>query len=182
MKIISTSIPDLFVLEPLVHGDARGYFMESYNGRLFQKNFSDISFLQDNESKSSRGVLRGLHFQRPPYAQTKLVRVVEGQVYDVAVDLRSKSATYGRHFGLVLSGENKKQLLIPKGFAHGFVVLSDYAVFSYKVDNPYSGDSDDGIRFDDADLKIDWPLERDLILLSQKDRDLGNFRNLQTPF
>ncbi len=182
MKVISTPIPDLFVLEPVVHGDDRGYFMEAFNESLFGEKFGPIRFIQDNESKSARGVLRGLHYQRPPYAQTKLVRAICGEVYDVAVDLRNESDTYGQHYGIVLSGENKRQLLIPKGFAHGFLVLSDYAIVSYKVDNPYHPDSDDGIRYDDLDLQIDWQIDGSLILLSDKDRNQRNFNSLDSPF
>ncbi len=182
MKVISTPIPDLFVLEPVVHGDDRGYFMESFKGDLFREKFPHIQFIQDNESKSTKGVLRGLHFQRPPYAQTKLVRAISGEVYDVAVDLRKGSETYGQHYGVLLSGENKKQLLVPKGFAHGFVVLSESAIFSYKVDNVYHPESDDGIFFGDQDLGIDWHLENKSLLLSEKDKLLTSFRNCNSPF
>ena len=167
MEILKTSIEDLLVLQPIIFQDQRGYFMEAYKETFIKENFSDIHFIQDNESRSSYGVLRGLHFQKPPYEQTKLVRVIEGKVLDVAVDLRIKSATYGKWESVILSGDNKKQFLIPKGFAHGFVILSEYAIFSYKVDNPYSPNHEDGIRYDNPKLNIDWKINNeDIILLS----------------
>ena len=146
--------------------------MEAYKETFIKENFSDIHFIQDNESRSSYGVLRGLHFQKPPYEQTKLVRVIEGKVLDVAVDLRIKSATYGKWESVILSGDNKKQFLIPKGFAHGFVILSEYAIFSYKVDNPYSPDHEDGIRYDNPKLNIDWKINNEDIILSDRDKKL----------
>jgi len=172
MEIIKTSIEGLVIIQPKVFEDERGYFMESYKENFIKENFPDIHFIQDNESKSSYGVLRGLHFQRPPFEQTKLVRVIEGEVLDVAVDLRKKSSTYGKWESIILSGENKKQFLIPKGFAHGFVVLSMEAIFSYKVDNYYAPEYDSGIKYDDETLAIDWVIPRSDFIISQKDCDL----------
>lgn len=146
--------------------------MEAYKETFIKENFSDIHFIQDNESRSSYGVLRGLHFQKPPYEQTKLVRVIEGKVLDVAVDLRLKSATYGKWESVILSGDNKKQFLIPKGFAHGFVILSEYAILSYKVDNPYLPDYEDGLRYDNPKLNIDWKIDNKDIILSDRDKKL----------
>ena len=182
MKFISTEIPDVFILEPSVYGDARGYFLESYNKELFQKEIGEINFVQDNESKSSRGVLRGLHFQKPPYQQAKLVRCIEGEVIDVAVDIRIGSPTFGKHVAVRLSGENKKQLFIPRGFAHGFAVLSEMAIFSYKVDNNYAPEYDAGIIWNDKDLNIDWKLSDNEIILSEKDSKLGSLTSLDNPF
>ena len=145
MKIINTDISGLFIIEPKLYHDSRGYFFESYNNDDYSKVLPNINFIQDNESKSTRGVLRGLHFQIPPYEQSKLVRCIIGEVLDVAVDLRKNSKTYGKHFSLVLSEKNKKQLFIPKGFAHGYLVLSDFAIFSYKVDQYYKPDYDSGL-------------------------------------
>lgn len=182
MEIIKTSIQDLLILKPIVHGDDRGYFMESYKESWFLKNFPDIHFVQDNESKSEFGVLRGLHFQHPPYSQTKLVRVIQGKVLDVAVDLRKESPTYGQYESIVLSAENKTQFLVPKGFAHGFLVLSKTAVFSYKVDNIYSQENDAGLLWNDSRLNIDWGLPEDQIILSGKDRLQPIFDELKTSF
>lgn len=171
MKFIRTEIPDVIICEPVVHGDDRGYFVETFRKDKLEDFIGyKIKFCQDNESKSSKGVLRGLHYQLPPYAQTKLVRVIQGRVLDVAVDIREGSPTFGQHVAVELSSENKKQLLIPRGFAHGFVVLEDNTVFSYKVDNYYSPECDRGILFNDTDLKIDWKLPEEKILLSEKDR------------
>ncbi|NPA68442.1 MAG: dTDP-4-dehydrorhamnose 3,5-epimerase [Chlorobi bacterium] len=172
MKFIGTKIPDLVIIEPLVLEDDRGYFFESFKKNEFEKEIGKINFVQENESKSGRGVLRGLHFQRPPFTQAKLVRVVCGEVLDVAVDIRTDSPTFGKHVSVLLSGENKKQFFIPRGFAHGFVVLSDTAVFQYKVDNVYAPDYDDGIIFNDPDLNIDWKIQEDLIKLSEKDKTM----------
>ena len=182
MKLVSTHISDLFVLEPKVFGDERGYFLESYQKQWFDENVGETTFIQDNESKSSRGVLRGLHFQRPPYSQAKLVRVIEGEVLDIAIDLRKDSKTYGQHYSLKLSAENKKQLFVPKGFAHGFVVLSESAIFSYKVDNVYSPSHDDGIIWNDPVLNIDWNLDEESISLSEKDQKLQSFTEFESPF
>ncbi len=170
MNIVKTEIADIIILEPQVFGDHRGYFIESYNKEKFPSQFQHINFVQDNESKSSKGVLRGLHYQLPPFAQTKLVRVIEGKVLDVAVDIRKGSPTFGKHVAVELSGENKRQLLVPRGFAHGFVVLSETAVFSYKCDNYYSPENDRGILFNDPDLNIDWKLETETLNLSDKDK------------
>ena len=142
MKFIKTEISGVFILEPLVFRDNRGYFLESFNLEKFEQNVCTIKFVQDNESKSSKGVLRGLHFQKPPFDQAKLVRCIEGRVMDVVVDIRKGSQTFGKHFAIELTGENKRQLFVPKGFAHGFSVLSDTAVFAYKVDNMYAPESD----------------------------------------
>lgn len=179
MEIIKTSIEGLLIIQPKVFEDKRGYFMESYKESFLKENFPDIHFIQDNESRSNYGVLRGLHFQKPPFEQTKLVRVIDGEVLDVAVDLRKDSPTYGKWESIILSGKNKKQFFIPKGFAHGFVVLSEEAIFSYKVDNAYFPDYDSGIRFDDPDLKIDWVLKQQKLIISDKDRDLKNFSELR---
>ncbi len=175
MKIISTLIKDLFIIEPNIFCDSRGYFFEPFNKKKFNQKFPHIKFCQDNESKSNFGVLRGLHYQLPPKAQTKLVRVIKGKVLDVAVDIRSGSPTFGNHFSIELSEENKKQLLIPRGFAHGFIVLSDYAILSYKVDNFYDTDYDKGIIFNDKNLQIDWKIKKTDIKLSSKDEKLPSF-------
>ena len=182
MKFIKTAIPDVCIIEPSVFGDDRGYFLESFNLEKFEENMFPIKFIQDNESKSSRGVLRGLHFQKPPYAQAKLVRCIEGCVIDVAVDIRKGSPTYGKHVSVELSGENKRQLFLPRGFAHGFSVLSENAVFAYKVDNRYVPESDSGIRYDDKELNINWRLNEEDIQLSFKDKELKSFKNLDSPF
>ena len=171
MTFIRTAIPDVVICEPKVHGDHRGYFVETYRGDKLEEFLGyKINFCQDNESKSSRGVLRGLHYQLPPHAQTKLVRVIQGRVLDVAVDIRKGSATFGQHVAVELSGENKRQLLVPRGFAHGFVVLEDDTVFAYKVDNYYSPECDRGIAFDDKDLDIDWQIPHSDLNLSAKDK------------
>lgn len=182
MEIIKTLIEGLVILQPKVYEDQRGYFMESYRESFIKENFPDLKFIQDNESKSSYGVLRGLHFQKPPFEQTKLVRVVQGEVLDVAVDLRKNSHTYGKWESVLLSGENKKQLLVPNGFAHGFIVLSDTAIFSYKVDNIYSADHDDGIKYDDNILNINWKINAESILVSAKDKNLQHFSDFKSPF
>ena len=182
MKFIKTKISDVFIIEQSVFGDDRGYFLESFNLEKFEENMFPIKFVQDNESMSSRGVLRGLHFQKPPYAQAKLVRCIEGCVMDVAVDIRKGSPTYGKHVSVELSGENKKQLFVPRGFAHGFSVLSENAVFAYKVDNRYAPESDSGIRYDDKELNINWGLNEEDIQLSFKDKELESFKNLDSPF
>ena len=182
MKFIKTEIPDVYIIEPSVFGDNRGYFLESFNLEKFEENVYPIKFVQDNESKSAKGVLRGLHFQKPPFDQAKLVRCVEGRVMDVAVDIRKGSLTYGKHVAIELTGENKRQLFVPRGFAHGFSVLSDTAVFAYKVDNRYAPESDSGIRYDDKELNIDWGLNKEKIQLSEKDNNLSFFKDLETPF
>lgn len=172
MEIVKTSIEGLVIIQPKVFEDERGYFMESYKESFIKENFPEIHFIQDNESKSSYGVLRGLHFQKPPFEQTKLVRVIEGEVLDVAVDLRKDSPTYGKWESVVLSGDNKKQLFIPKGFAHGFVVMSEEAIFSYKVDTFYKKEFESGIRFDDNSLNINWEIDLKNIKLNPKDNVL----------
>ena len=182
MRFINTYIDGLYVVEPRVYGDHRGYFFESYNQREFEKKVGDIQFVQDNESLSSRGVVRGLHFQKPPFDQAKLVRCIHGEVLDVAVDLRKKSPTYGQHFSIKLSSENKKKLFVPRGFAHGFAVLSEKAIFAYKVDNWYSPEHDCGLKWDDKGLGVDWILNKDEIRLSEKDRTLQDFKNFNSPF
>ena len=170
MNFIRTNISDVVICEPVVHGDHRGYFVETFRADKLEEFLGyNIDFCQDNESKSSKGVLRGLHYQLPPHAQTKLVRVIQGRVLDVAVDIRKNSPTFGQHVSVELSAENKKQLFVPRGFAHGFVVLEDDTVFAYKVDNYYSPECDRGIAFDDPDLDIDWILKKEELNLSDKD-------------
>ena len=182
MKFIKSVIPDVYIIEPSVFGDHRGYFLESFNLEKFEENVYPIKFVQDNESKSSKGVLRGLHFQKPPFNQAKLVRCIQGKVMDVAVDIRKGSPTYGKHVAVELSEENKRQLFVPRGFAHGFSVLSETAVFAYKVDNTYSPESDSGIRYDDKELNIDWGLTVAEVQLSEKDKNLSFFKDFETPF
>ena len=170
MEFIPQSISDVWVIEPKIHGDERGYFVETFRQDKFEDALGyKVNFIQDNESKSSRGVLRGLHFQLAPHAQSKLVRVIEGAVLDVAVDIRKGSPSFGQHVAVELSDDNKKQMFIPRGFAHGFVVLTDTATFSYKVDNYYSPECDRGLVFDDIGLNIDWQLPKQQLLLSDKD-------------
>ena len=171
MQFTRTAIADVIIIEPKVHGDDRGYFVETFRGDKLEEFLGyKINFCQDNESKSSRGVLRGLHYQLPPHAQTKLVRVIQGRVLDVAVDIRRGSPTFGLHVSVELSGENKKQMLVPRGFAHGFVVLEDDTVFAYKVDNYYSPECDRGIAFDDEVLGIEWLVPHNELNLSAKDK------------
>lgn len=171
MNFIRTNIPDVIIIEPKVHGDDRGYFVETFRADKLEEFLGyKIHFCQDNESKSSKGVLRGLHYQLHPAAQTKLVRVIQGRVLDVAVDIRKNSPTFGQHVAVELSSENKKQLLVPRGFAHGFVVLEDDTVFAYKVDNYYSPQNDRGIAFDDPNLGIDWQISHNELNLSAKDK------------
>ena len=172
MNFIRTAIPDVVICEPTVHGDQRGYFVETFrDDKLSEFLGFDIKFIQDNESKSSRGVLRGLHYQLAPAAQTKLVRVIQGRVLDVAVDIRRGSPTFGEHVAVELSSENKRQLLVPCGFAHAFVVLEDDTIFAYKVDNYYSPQNDRGIAFDDKNLGIEWMIAQDELNLSLKDKE-----------
>jgi dTDP-4-dehydrorhamnose 3,5-epimerase len=171
MNFISTDIPEVIIIEPKVHGDERGYFVETFRQDKLEEFLGyKINFCQDNESKSSRGVLRGLHYQLHPAAQTKLVRVIQGRVLDVAVDIRKNSPTFGKHVAVELSAENKRQMLVPRGFAHGFVVLEDDTVFAYKVDNYYSPENDRGIAFNDEVLGIEWMLAHDELKLSAKDQ------------
>ncbi len=170
MTFTRTAISDVIIIDPKVHGDDRGYFVETFRADKLEEFLGfKINFCQDNESKSSRGVLRGLHYQLAPFAQTKLVRVIQGRVLDVAVDIRKGSPTFGKYVAVELSSENKKQLLVPRGFAHGFVVLEDDTVFAYKVDNYYSPECDRGIAFDDENLNIDWMLHAKELNLSAKD-------------
>ena len=170
MTFTRTAIPDVILIDPKVHGDERGYFVETFRGdKLSEFLGYTLNFCQDNESKSSYGVLRGLHYQLPPHAQTKLVRVIEGEVLDVAVDIREGSPTFGQHVAVRLSGDNKSQMLIPRGFAHGFVVLSETCTFAYKVDNYYSPECDRGIAFNDPAININWIVEQDKMQLSLKD-------------
>jgi len=171
LNFFPQSIPDVLLIEPEVHGDSRGYFTESFRQDLLDDFLGyEVNFIQDNESKSSKGVLRGLHYQLPPYEQTKLVRVIEGKVLDVALDIRQSSPTFGQYVSTELSSDNHRQLFIPKGFAHGFVVLSESAVFVYKVDNYYSPDDDRGIAYNDRQIGIDWILKSDELQLSNKDK------------
>ncbi len=169
MEVIKTEIDGVFILEPKIFKDARGYFFESFSSREFEEKVCKTTFVQDNESFSSYGVLRGLHFQKPPYSQSKLVRVIKGAVLDVAVDIRKGSPTFGKHVAVELTAENHRQLFIPRGFAHGFAVLSDEVLFQYKCDNYYAPQSEGGIAWDDSQLNIDWRIPRDKVLLSVKD-------------
>lgn len=169
MEIVKTAIEGVVIIEPRVFGDERGYFFESFSQREFEEKVGPVVFVQDNESKSCYGVLRGLHYQLPPYAQAKLVRVVKGKVLDVNVDIRKGSPTYGKHVAVELSEKNKRALFIPQGFAHGFVVLSEEAIFQYKCDNYYAPGYEGGIAFDDPALGIDWRIPRVEMILSDKD-------------
>jgi dTDP-4-dehydrorhamnose 3,5-epimerase len=170
LKFTPQSIPDVVLIEPVIHGDSRGYFTETFRQDLFEEAIGyQVNFIQDNESKSTKGVLRGLHYQLAPYTQAKLVKVIEGSVLDVAVDVRKSSPTFGQHVAIELTKENKYQLFVPHGFAHGFIVLSESATFAYKVDNYYAPEYDRGIAFDDVKLAIDWKLSRDEMEVSPKD-------------
>ncbi len=172
MQINKTKLEGVFIIEPKVFGDDRGYFTETFRQDLFESAIGHkVNFLQDNESKSSYGVLRGLHYQLPPFSQSKLVRVIEGSVLDVAVDIRKGSSTYGKYLAIELSSDNKKQLFVPRGFAHGFLVTSPTAIFSYKVDNYYAPEYDRGVLYCDASIGIDWDIEIDRLLLSEKDNN-----------
>jgi len=183
MKFIAQSIADVILIEPQVHGDERGYFVETFRQDKFEQAVGHkVNFVQDNESKSSRGVLRGLHYQLAPHAQSKLVRVIQGAVLDIAVDIRQGSPTYGQHVDRVLSAENKHQLFVPRGFAHGFVVLSETAIFAYKVDNYYSPECDRGLAFDDSQLSIDWQVPSHELQLSEKDTKQPHFSELSGDF
>lgn len=182
MTITQTGFKDLLVLSPSVYNDSRGFFMESYNFKTLQNAGLNYSFIQDNESFSKRGVLRGLHFQKKPHAQTKLVRVLKGKILDVVVDLRVKEPTYKKTFSIELTSENKNQLLVPKGFAHGFVVLSEDASVLYKCDDYYDKESEGGIRFDDPQLSIDWVLSRHELIVSDKDLVLPQLKDINYAF
>lgn len=182
MNIEQTPLQDLVIITPTVFADERGYFMESYNKTKLKDLGINIEFVQDNQSFSKKGTLRGLHYQNPPYAQTKLVRVLEGEIIDVAVDLRKDSPTYGQSFAIQLTAENKKQLLVPQGFAHGFSVISETAVVMYKCDQFYDKASEGGIRFDDATLNIDWGMDLKDAIVSEKDLILPDFANCNSQF
>tara|TARA_B110000902_G_scaffold186996_1_gene211625 strand:- start:44 stop:604 length:561 start_codon:yes stop_codon:yes gene_type:complete len=182
MKFSKAIIQGIVVIEPTVLSDKRGYFLESFNKNQFEKVIGKVSFVQDNESRSSKGVLRGLHYQKPPFAQAKLVRCIEGEILDIAVDIRKDSPTYGLYHSAVLTGENKKQLFVPRGFAHGFVVLSDSAVFAYKVDNTYAPDYEAGIKWNDKELGVEWGLKESEIFISNKDEQLPLFSKFISPF
>jgi dTDP-4-dehydrorhamnose 3,5-epimerase len=183
VEFIKQKIPGVGLIKPTIHGDDRGYFIETFRQDLFEKTIGyKVNFVQDNESKSAKGVLRGLHYQLPPYTQAKLVRVIEGRVLDVAVDIRKSSPTFGQHVSVELTGENKHQLFVPHGFAHGFVVLSDSATFAYKVDNYYAPEYDQGIIFNDKQLAIDWMLPNQILQLSEKDLDLPSLDRIKSPF
>lgn len=182
MNIKETSIPGLLIIEPDVFEDPRGYFFESYNHRQFQEAGIDKYFVQDNQSLSGYGVIRGLHYQLSPYSQSKLVRVLEGSVWDVVVDIRKNSPTFGRSFGLEISAKNRIQLYVPKGMAHGFAVISPAAVFFYKCDNFYNQSAERGIHYLDRDLGIDWPVPAEKILISSKDQILPPFREAEMNF
>ena len=182
MKFSKAIIQGIVVIEPNVLVDKRGYFLESFNKNEFEKAIGKVSFVQDNESRSSKGVLRGLHYQKPPFAQAKLVRCIEGKILDIAVDIRKDSPTYGLYHSDILSGENKKQLFIPRGFAHGFVVLSDSAIFAYKVDNTYAPDYEAGILWNDKKLGIEWGAKESEIFISNKDEQLPLFSQFKSPF
>lgn len=182
MPFLTTPIPDLLVFEPKVFEDSRGYFFEAYNEQTFLQEGIHIKFVQDNQSRSSYGVVRGLHYQMAPEAQIKLVRVLEGAIIDVAVDIRKGSPTFGQAFTIELSAENKKQLLVPAGFAHGFSVISQTAIVFYKCDRFYNKEAEAGIKFDDPELKIDWQLPQDKILVSEKDLQLPNLADCRNNF
>ena len=183
VEFIQQAIPEVFLIKPKVYGDERGYFVETFRHDKFEQVIGyPVNFVQDNESRSCRGVLRGLHFQLPPFAQSKLVRVIEGEVLDVAVDIRKGSPTFGKYVSVRLSGENKHQLFVPRGFAHGFVVLSETAIFAYKVDNYYAPAYDRGFAFNDAELSIEWILSPEELILSEKDQKLPNLKDLDECF
>lgn len=182
MNIIPTPIADLYVLEPKLFKDDRGYFFESFSEKTFTEQVANVRFVQDNESKSSYGVVRGLHFQKPPCAQSKLVRVIVGAVLDVAVDLRKNSPTFGQHFAVELTAENHRQLFVPRGFAHGFSVLSEEVIFQYKCDNFYAPQEEGAIAWDDPALGIDWRVPADKIILSAKDAHHPLLSEIESPF
>jgi len=182
MRFSTCDLPGLVIVEPTVFEDSRGYFYEAYNQRIFQDNGIGCNFVQDNQSRSAYGVIRGLHYQSQPYAQSKLVRVLEGEILDVAVDIRKSSPTYGQHFSQRLSAENRKQLFIPPGFAHGFSVLSSIAVVLYKCDSFYKKESEGGILFNDDELNIDWGVPEKYMVVSEKDKILIPLKNCKTNF
>ena len=182
MEVLKTAIEGLLIIEPTVFGDSRGYFFESFSQREFEEKVRKINFVQDNESMSSYGVMRGLHFQRPPFSQSKLVRCVKGKVLDVAVDIRKGSPTYGQHVAVELTEDNHRQFFVPRGFAHGFAVLSQTAVFQYKCDNFYAPQADGGINIKDETLGIDWQIPMDRAILSDKDLKHPNLADFDSPF
>ena len=182
MNVIETKIPGVVIIEPRLFPDARGYFFESFSKREFEEKVGKIDFVQDNESKSSYGVLRGLHFQKPPYTQSKLVRVVKGAVLDVAVDIRKGSPTFGQHVAVELTEDNHRQFFIPRGFAHGFAVLTDEVIFQYKCDNFYAPASEGAIAWDDPDLGIDWRVPAEKVILSEKDKKHPRLKEIESPF
>lgn len=182
MEIIKTAIDGVVIIEPRLFKDERGYFFESFSQREFNEKVKEIHFVQDNESKSSYGVLRGLHFQKPPYAQSKLVRVIQGAVLDVAVDIRKGSPTYGQHVAVELTADNHRQFFIPRGFAHGFSVLTDEVIFQYKCDNFYAPQSEGAIAWDDPDLGIDWRIPAGQVILSEKDKRHPRLKDTDSPF
>lgn len=182
MDVIKTAIDGVVIIEPRVFQDARGYFFETFSQREFEEKVRKVNFVQDNESKSCYGVMRGLHFQRPPFTQSKLVRCVKGVVLDVAVDIRKGSPTYGEHIAVVLSGNNHRQLFVPRGFAHGFAVLSETAIFQYKCDNFYAQQAEGGISIVDESMGIDWRIPTDKVLLSEKDTLHERLKDFDSPF
>lgn len=179
MEYIKTEIDGVYIIEPKVFCDARGYFMEAWKQAEFNEHIGKVDFIQDNESKSSYGVLRGLHYQKGDLSQAKLVRVIKGKVLDVAVDIRKSSPTFGKHVMVELSEDNKRQFFIPRGFAHGFLVLSEEAIFTYKVDNPYAPQAETGIRWNDPDLAIEWPIDFSEVQTSEKDLKQPFFKNAE---
>ena len=182
MEVVTTDIEGVYIIKPRVFGDARGYFFESYSKREFEEKVGKVDFVQDNESMSKKGVMRGLHFQRPPFTQSKLVRCVKGAVLDVAVDIRKGSPTYGKHVAVELTEDNHRQFFVPRGFAHGFAVLSDVAVFQYKCDNFYHPEADGGISILDDSLGIDWRIPTDKAILSEKDTKHDMLKDFNSPF
>lgn len=177
MTYIQTEIDGVWIIEPKVFNDARGYFMEAFKKEEFEANIGKVNFIQDNESKSSYGVLRGLHYQKGEFCQAKLVRVIKGEVLDVAVDLRESSPTFGKYVSVLLNEENKRQFFIPRGFAHGFLVLSEEAIFTYKVDNVYAPQAEASVLYNDKDLSIDWPISENQIIMSDKDKTAKAFKD-----
>lgn len=181
MEIINTEFPDLLIIKPKIFEDPRGYFFESYNKNKLTT-LNNIEFIQDNQSKSVYGTIRGLHYQLEPYAQSKLIRVLDGEILDIVIDLREKSPTYGKHFSIELSSDNKKQLFVPKGFAHGFSVLSKTAIVFYKTDQYYNPESERGINFNDPELKINWKIDLEMAIISPKDKVLPSFKECEKNF
>lgn len=179
MNFIQTEVEGVWIIEPKVFSDSRGYFMEAFKKEEFEANIGVVNFIQDNESQSSFGVLRGLHYQKGEYSQAKLVRVIKGQVLDVAVDMRKSSPTFGKHVSVELTEENKRQFFIPRGFAHGFLVISDEAIFTYKVDNAYAPNAEASVLYNDKSLSINWPIDPSLVIMSEKDKQAALFANAE---